>query len=360
MAVVLSDISAALYWEACNPRVARPHRVRLLDELRPPDARAISCVDAALPFLAEDKVHYLVSTQSKRHVANRVMCHSSSMSFPSGSFFRIEDEVYVVAPELSFIQMARCLPLEQLVHYGMMLCGVYYRTPVSINEGFDGRHIKRRTGQRDALVTLEDLAFYVQSAPHLHGAAKAKKALRHIIDKSRSPMETSLAMALCLPYRLGGCSAPKPSMNVAIYLDSKGVIAGGVRRDSKGMPYLECDLAWDARRVIVEYHGDESHFGREGVARDVRKANLLRAAGYEYYALTREAFASTLKFWEFASKLMKSLGHRLQPGVTDFEKRNEALRKTLRNDYLHACRRRQCVQGQVRMPDEREVQGCEA
>ena len=84
------------------------------------------------------------------------------MSFPPGSFFHIEDEVYVVAPELSFIQMARCLPLEQLVHYGMMLCGVYYRTPVSISEGFDGQHIKRKTGQRDALVTLEDLAFYVR------------------------------------------------------------------------------------------------------------------------------------------------------------------------------------------------------
>ena len=343
MAVVLSDISAALYWEACDSRASHFRRVRSLDHLVPPDANASSYIESAFPFFADDRVHYLVGSQSERQCTNRITCHSTSAMLPAGSFCQVEGGLHVVAPELSFVQMARYLSLEQLVHYGMMLCGIYFRTPISIGKSGNEQGTKRRIGQRTALTSLEDLNAYVLSAPHLFGTRKAKKALRHIIDNSRSPMESSLAVSLCLPYRLGGCSMPKPSMNMPVYVDPKGVLAGGVRWDLHGNPYFECDLVWTEQRAIVEYHGDESHFGKEGVAKDVRKANLLRASGYSYYAVTSEIFSSSLKFWEFATKLTKDLKHRIQPGVADFKKRNEGLRKMLRIDYLQACRRSQCV-----------------
>lgn len=147
-------------------------------------------------------------------------------------------------------------------------------------------------------------------------------------------MESALTLSLCLPYKFGGYALPHPKLNAPVHLENRGDLAGGVRWDAQGLPYFECDLVWEQKRLIVEYHGDESHFTREGVAKDARKANLLQASGFSYYAATLETLASPLKFREFAKQIRLAVGKKHQPTVAEYEKRGEELRKTLRKDYL--------------------------
>lgn len=146
-------------------------------------------------------------------------------------------------------------------------------------------------------------------------------------------MESALTMALCLPYKLGGFALPKPSLNDSVYLKRKSNLAGGVRWDAQGLPYFECDLVWKEHRVIVEYHGDDAHFTREGMAKDARKANILLGEGYAYYVATLDTM-SVFKFPEFAHRIRLNLHQKFQTSVKGFEEKGNRLRKSLQQDYL--------------------------
>ena len=286
-----------------------------------------------------------------RRTLKEGVCHVHSGELPPGSLFQIVDDTFVVSPELSYVEMTRHLTVEQLIHFGMMLCGIFSREPLALDASLGEssptlRGEKRNLARRSPLTTVANLSTYIeqlQDFKHvraLKGIKAATRALPYIIERSRSPMESSLTMALTLPYRLGGCSMPKPALNCPIFIDSSLVPSGGgVRWDARGLPYFECDLVWgDAGKVILEYHGDETHFTREGVEKDARKARILAASGYSVHVATRVTMSSSLKFWDLVNGLRRELKFRLQPGVSDFKKRNERLRNLLKGDYLQSVR----------------------
>lgn len=284
-------------------------------------------------------VHVLVRSQSARRPSAHLKCHSCSRELPPGSLFQLDDGVYVVSPELSFVQMACLLPLEHAAHYGMMLCGRYARRAYKAGDavrsgaGLSGRRLVERPS---ALTTKDELGSYVKSLSWVRGGRAALRALPHVVENSRSPMESALTLSLCLPYAYGGLSLSHPTLNQAVYLNRDSALAGGVRWDAMGKPYLECDLVWDDARLIVEYHGDESHFTRQGVAKDARKANVLASLGYAYCVATLDTLSSPLKFRELARRVRLRLGRAFRPSSAGFEERNARLLALLRRDYLRA------------------------
>ena len=68
---------------------------------------------------------------------------------------------------------------------------------------------------------VEDVDAFLDSVGKVNGKAKAKRALKYVIDGSLSPMETMVYMLLCLPVMLGGYGLPKPEMNSIIELDEE-------------------------------------------------------------------------------------------------------------------------------------------
>lgn len=351
MAIILSDISAALFWESQSLEGPyAPRRVMSPPDCGAPTARDVERARNLLAFLPCEPLHVLVESRLDRRWHSDVVAHSCTKELPAGSFFSIGEGMFVASPELTFIQLARRLPLEHLIHFAMMLCGVYAREPALFSMEGDcpepvfaqRRHLSKRT----ALITVDDLCSYVNELQGvqgrgLKGIQRAIQALPHVIGRSRSPMESALAMALCLPHRLGGFALPHPALNSSVYLADKGNLAGGVRWDSRGLPYFECDLVWQEQRVIVEYHGDDGHFTREGVARDARKANILLGEGYSYYVATLDSMSAS-KFPEFAHRIRLDLHRKFQTTVKDFEHRGEELRAMLRQDYLLGCRLAGC------------------
>lgn len=309
-----------------------------------------------------EPLHLLVRSRLDRRWQPDLITHSCTKNLSPGSFFSLGEGLFVTSPELTFIQVACRLSLESLIHFGMMLCGMYCREPIALaqpdgcseplrdvelcsakNGGLALRPSRsRRLKKRVPLTSADDLRAYAEGVRSmqgrsLNGVRLALRVLPYVIDRSRSPMESALAMALCLPRRFGGFALPLPSLNAPVRLTPRGDLAGGVRWDVSGSPYFECDLVWEEHRVIAEYHGDDGHFTREGTAKDARKANILRGEGYKYYVATIDTM-SDLKFPEFAHRIRLDLQRKFRTNVNDFEERSNRLRASLQRDYLLDCR----------------------
>ena len=137
------------------------------------------------------------------------------------------------------------------------------------------------------------------------GYRQALKALDYILENSNSPMETVLAMLLCLPCRYGGFGLPKPRMNYAIKLAS-------AQARAVGHSMFICDLYWAFASFALEYYGREWHTGVEQVAYDARRMGELQYCGVEISVVTFEQIASPGQVELLASKVAKRLGVRLR------------------------------------------------
>lgn len=70
----------------------------------------------------------------------------------------------------------------------------------------------QRVGKADfrferPFTTPARLARFLDKAANMPGTVKARKALKHLVAGSASPMETTMAMLLCLPLGMGGVRA---------------------------------------------------------------------------------------------------------------------------------------------------------
>ena len=133
----------------------------------------------------------------------------------------------ICSPELCFLQMASTMPFHRLVKLGYELCALYTLQP----DGAAGY------GRPLPPTTVRAMERYLERCTGMHGAATARKALRHVAVASGSPMETALAIALCLPLRLGGYGLPLPRMNYRIE-------ARRSDQSTSDKRYYLCDLFW--------------------------------------------------------------------------------------------------------------------
>lgn len=289
-----------------------------------------------------ERIHLLVEGLENRRPSVRVVCHSCASDMPEGSIVPVAPGLSVCSPALTFVQMASFIPSSQLIHLGMMFCGLYARSSHVRPDGAkDGR--SRKLEERNPIVSAEGLRAYVESVSRLKGSRKARNAARYVIDRSRSPMESATALLLCLPRARGGYALPRPVLNAKTYVDridgasSRRLEADEVsatRRDESGRAYYECDLVWPSLKVVVEYHGDAAHFDERGVGRDLHKANMLSAMGYGYFALTNATLSDPRRFHEFALRLSRRMGVRQDRLPSDFAFRQAELRKQLKVDYI--------------------------
>lgn len=141
----------------------------------------------------------------------------------------------------------------------------------------------------------------------MQGVAKARRALRHIVEYSASPMETALAMLLCLPASMGGYALPAPRMN-------HGVNPSKRRRFAADSRCYYCDLIWPEANLALEYDGFEFHSKQSKVADDaVRKAKLLER-GVTAVSLTKGSVRNLIELDRVATVVAKRLGRRLRRG----------------------------------------------
>lgn len=239
-------------------------------------------------------------------------------TIPERSFVKAGNGVYVSTPEACFLQLARELPLLELVKVGFEITGSYAISTQSEN-GFVS--LRQRTNPAN-------IKSYLDKYAPCKGRAKAMNALSHIIEGSASPMESALAMLLCLPSSFGGFGLHAPKLNHKVYAgESNAFTAGRPTPWRKKTFYL--DLYWPEERLALEYDSDQFHLSPAKIHADSERRMLLEREGIRVLSVTSKQVYDGSSFNTLVGVVCDYL--EIDPHITrsDFEQRQQTLRKVL-------------------------------
>lgn len=252
----------------------------------------------------------LVGAAEARTRTPSVVSHTWA-ELPDGSVADAGMGFLVSTPEFCFLQLASRLSLARLMQVGFELCGTYALA--------EGGPAKRR---EEPLTSVCELRSFVESAPHAYGRAKALRAVRYLMDGSASPMETVLAMLLCLPHNLGGYAIPQPVLNYRVDVPPS-------MRKLADRSYCACDLCWPTAKLSVEYDSKLYHTDPERQGSDARRRNTLIALGYTVVTASWGQVADGGAFNRLAHQVAKLTGKRLRYVDPAFTRKHVALRDEL-------------------------------
>lgn len=221
------------------------------------------------------------------------------------------NDAYVSAPEWAFLQLAQSLDLAWLTFVGCELCG---------------RHAwnKGELVHRNPLVTRASVGSFLAQEEGQPGIKKARRAIRHVLDGSSSPMETSLALTLSLPACCGGYGLPAPELNRCIELHGRA-------RDILGFDAITPDLYWESAGLAGEYDSDAFHTNGAQIARDSRRRLALESQGIRVVSVTNEQFRRTADMDLIAREIGRTLGHRIRWSSVEDKASRYGLQQRLRS-----------------------------
>ena len=257
-----------------------------------------------LPYLAAP-VHALVpNAASLRSACARLTCHVRSGNFPRRSFRPVAAHVFASMPELCFVQMAETFTPARLIRLGMELCGTYGIFTVG-HLDFDREH---------PYTTVARLSRFASEAGSMPGAKKARQAVRHLVPGSASPLETALALLLCLPLSMGGYGLPQPEMNRSMHAKWRDL-----RRSTDKRLCLRPAFA-RARRLPSNTKASNITARRGKLADDARRRNDLLAHGITIVPVTTRTVQNLIELDQVAQLLARRLGKRVRPNAQRWPK----------------------------------------
>lgn len=259
-------------------------------------------------------IDVLVFDDRQRRRSGDVWCHGWQTNLPTNAFFRTRG-LYISSPEFVFLQMASVLPIEQLIALGCEFCGQYVLLPKGVKHPGSIDEMPKRI---NPLASVDSISSFLENCGKANGKTKAKRALKYVVDGSRSPMETMTYMLLCLPAMLGGYGLPKPEMNATILLDAEARAIAQRR-------YCEGDLCWVDSKLDIEYHG-EVHVGAAQMKSDVGRQLGIEHMGWRVITVTSPQVFDTIQFETVAKEAAAHLHKRLRPSVFEAMVQRSALR----------------------------------
>lgn len=319
MRAFVSHDTALCYWRQHFPldsEQGRPARVSKAEAHACRKVDVLECVPETFR-IPDAPIDVLLLDAGERRQSKWVSCHVWNTPIPAGAFHRVCD-MYVSSPEFVFLQMASKVTLRQLVALGCELCGTYVLLPEGSAHPMSLDDCPTRVAP---LTNVEKIKKFVDKAGKAHGRAKALRALRYVVDGSRSPMETMAYMLLCLPPKLGGYGFPKPKMNADIPLDEEGRLIAQ-RRSCWG------DLCWKKATLDIEYHGDV-HVGAAQMKSDVGRELGIEHMGWRVITVTSSQVLDLARFEVVAKEAAARLKKRLYPRFLGATVERMALRDEL-------------------------------
>ena len=249
---------------------------------RTKDVRAQLSIAGLTRLDREPPLHLVVASREDKGCVPGIRFHVQDQIAPKNVYLDSGMQYYVSSPEACFLQMARVVDAVRLVEIGFELCGTYALVPTE-------NGIVRE--ERRPRATVSSIAAFLEKAPGAYGIANARRALRFVLDGSASPMETKLAMLLCLPTVLGGYALPKPLLNASL---------------AKGS--YRCDLFWPEALFALEYDSDEFHSGREKLNKDAMRRVAIESNEVHVVSVVRSQLGSAPGVDELATLVANNLG----------------------------------------------------
>lgn len=268
-------------------------------------------------------VHAFVSERSKGTSTKRLVTHVFSKPVPYGAFLDVGHGVCVCTPQFAFLQLAAKNDLIDAVCIGMELCGSYSRWCLESGNESGLGHSAFGMGRGCAFdlppaLRARRIPPFVERLTDFRGSAKARIALKWVLDNSASPMETAVYLLLCLPKRLGGYGLPKPVLNPKLMISNPD-----------GVKERYPDLFWSGANIDVEYNSDAEHSGEWARYRDSKREVELTVANVKVLPLTRPQLINTAEFDAFAQGLRKLLGVKARGYDLEWAFRRDELRRRL-------------------------------
>lgn len=258
--------------------------------------------------------HILLLDQRKRPKEEGFVCHSVSGAARGAlhrSLLRLDDQTYVVSPELCFLQMAQSLSRVQLVRTGFDLASQYSFLP-------DGS-----IAFRLPVTSSLRLERYLRLVEGMRGLVNARWASKFVCDNSASPRETELAMLLCLPCHCGGYGLPNPRLNEQVAIESK-------YQHLFSSNYYVCDLLWKEARFALEYDSDQFHVGSDRIAHDSERRSALDLLGTKVVSVTNHQIKNVQEMDKIARLATRCLNKRFHADHGyDYRQRQRQLRKEI-------------------------------
>lgn len=261
---------------------------------------------------SQKPLHLIVPHAACRTRRKDVVCHVMTGKVATSHFYKIAEGVYASSPEAVFAQAAAVLQVEHLIQLGFELCGTYRRSPL-----FEGGC----AFDQPVLASVAALGTCLEATPGARGGVAGRRALPYVLAASASPMETVVAMLLCLPPRWGGYGLPLPQMNDPVSIPS------GVRGVGVGRP-ARCDLYWKSAKLDVEYDG-RVHDSPNEHARDAARRTALGYKGITVITVRREQLYSQAEFDKMVVAIRRHLGVRVRPQASDWQRKMMKLRATI-------------------------------
>jgi len=216
-------------------------KVDALRLLLPPDAllsHETAALLRGLPIPPPDRLHVTVPPGVRGPRLAGVCTHRGSPAASTREGRRL------TAPADNFLELAETLSLVDLVILGDAMVGM-------------------------DLLTCAELVDAVARTSRRRGVRMARRAAALVRPRVDSPMETRLRLLIVF------AGLPEPTTNFTV-------------RDGDGGWIGVVDLAYDAIRIAIEYHGDV-HRGTPGKWRsDIAKAELLYRLGWRVIILTAD------------------------------------------------------------------------
>lgn len=243
---------------------------------------------SVLPPL-EQPVHVLVPEPTMRVRDAEVRAHVWSGPVVEGALIRLAPSVYALCPEFNAALLMRGAASVARALVLMSYCGIF-----SIDTGSEDGFVRRP--QLTTVDRLRDFAVKMQHCSCSHALSRAAELT---LERSRSPLESSLAVVLTAPCKLGGFAVPRPELNAAISLGETGCAILGRR-------VVEADLVWRGKRVVLEVNGRLRHEGRFGD--DLTRSSALESQWYSVRFVTAQQFRSARQMLVLGRWLRRELG----------------------------------------------------
>lgn len=272
------------------------------------EAQLFSGIEAPLDLISTKRSASLRTSYMRVH-GQLSPLPPGSITF-AGSISGDEDElsVFVSTPELCLVQMGCFAERHELAELAIELCGDYALRP----DGMGGTHIIKRPHA----TTADSLRAYIARAADVHGVKRARFAAECVVDSSRSPRESQIALEMTLSYRLGGYGLPRPKLNEKITLEGAARRAAGVRE-------IYPDFYWPNAGLVLEYDSDAFHSDSAKRERDIRKRNAYEMLGLHALSLTHRQFTDQLQFACIMEEVGRMLGYKTH-ALTAIQQRKRA------------------------------------
>ena len=270
MNIFVSHITACTFWRTASaeqvahalPTQAMPSHDSTRD---PNEARLL----AEGSCFQDRPLHVVLPEGNAPRSTASVRFHESRL-LKSSLFRSYAQNIFISSPELTFIQMASVLSLDELVCFGNELCSTYVRDEYS-PKGFT---------DRPPVTSKKELTRFVTKLGPSDGKKNASRAIRYISDGTASPAESELAAHLALSKMLGGAGFSSFECN-------KGFVVPGNLRHLSNQLAVTPDICWPGKKVAIEYDSNDFHTGAERITRDSTRRNTLIALGFTVLSITR-------------------------------------------------------------------------